>query len=104
MNKPILTGSCDFTALMEAAKAGNPAFKRAENKRVYFDFIAWEKEQQDKFGNNLSFQLNRPKDSEAKQPYFGNAKMLLNQIKEEPKEAKQETEPETNEFTYDLPF
>jgi len=100
MKKPIITGSICFTDLMEAAKAGNKAFSRAANGKVYLSFVAWEKDEDDKFGNNISFQLSKPKDSEEKQPYFGNAKFYNS---EKPKETPKQDE-EENPFSDQLPF
>lgn len=72
----MITGSVDLTKLIEKAKEGHSAFKKADNGHIYINVLVWENDVPDKFGNNFSVQLNAKKDaaeSEKKQ-YIGNLK------------------------------
>lgn len=95
----LLYGSIDFSKLLELAKAGNPAFKKAENGKIYLNLNVWLNDEKDKYGNDASIQTSfkdAPKDDKH---YFGNLK--FSEFKEaEPLEPENEDIPTED----DLPF
>jgi hypothetical protein len=67
-------GSIDFTKLMEQAKAGNKAFSKNENGKIYLNVRVWVNDELDKFGNVASFQSNFKGATKEDKFYFGNLK------------------------------
>jgi hypothetical protein len=67
-------GSIDFTKLMEQAKAGNKAFSKNENGRIYLNVRVWVNDELDKYGNVASFQSNFKGATKEDKFYFGNLK------------------------------
>jgi len=67
-------GSIDFSKLMEQAKAGNKAFTKNENGKIYLNTRVWVNEELDKFGNVASFQSNFKGAAKEEKFYFGNLK------------------------------
>ncbi len=51
-------GSIDFTKLIEKAKAGDKAFTKTENGKIYLNVRVWVNDEQDNYGNIASFQSN----------------------------------------------
>ena len=74
----MITGSLCLSEINDLAKAGNSAFSRAQNGKIYFNVLVWENDEPDKFGNNFSVQLNAKKDAPdtEKKKYIGNLKYL----------------------------
>lgn len=77
-----LPGSCDFTNLLNAAKAGHSAFSKSEkNGHIYFNFTAWLNDDPDQYRNDMSLKLNSTKEKAQEEKelfnkgYFGKAKM-----------------------------
>jgi hypothetical protein len=52
-----ILGSISFTKLVEAAKAGHPAFSRAESGEVFFNVDISSKKEADKYGKDISICL-----------------------------------------------
>lgn len=67
-------GSIDFSKLLEQAKAGNKAFSKNENGKIYLNVKVWVNEELDKFGNVASFQSNFKGATKEEKFYFGNLK------------------------------
>lgn len=67
-------GSIDFTKLVEMAKAGNKAFTKTENGKIYLNVRVWVNDEEDKFGNIASFQSNFKGATKEDKFYFGNLK------------------------------
>lgn len=72
----MITGSVDLTKMIEQAKSGHSAFRKAKNGNIYVNLLVWENDKPDQFGNNFSVQLNAEEnapDTERK-IYVGNLK------------------------------
>lgn len=67
-------GSIDFSKLMEMAKAGNKAFSKNENGKIYLNVRVWVNEETDRFGNIASLQSNFKGATKEDKFYFGNLK------------------------------
>jgi hypothetical protein len=67
-------GSIDFSKLLEQAKAGNKAFSKNENGKIYLNVRLWVNDELDKFGNVASFQSNFKGAQKEDKFYFGNLK------------------------------
>ena len=67
-------GSIDFSKLMEQAKAGNKAFTKNENGKIYLNVKVWVNDELDKFGNCASFQSSFKGATKEDKFYFGNLK------------------------------
>lgn len=74
-------GSLSFTEIYDQAKKGHSAFRKAENGKIYFDVTIWLNDQKDKYGNDMSIQINPKKDRKEidGNPYIGNAKLAEQQ-------------------------
>jgi len=73
-------GSIDFSKLLELAKTGNNAFKKADNGRIYMNLNVWINDEKDQFGNDASIQTNFKDATKEDRHYFGNLK--YSEIKE----------------------
>jgi len=67
-------GSIDFTKLLEQAKAGNKAFTKNENGKIYLNVRVYVNEEVDKYGNIASLQSNFKGATKDDKFYFGNLK------------------------------
>lgn len=67
-------GSIDFSKLIEQAKAGNKAFSKNENGKIYLNVKVWVNDELDKFGNCASFQSTFKGAQKEDRIYFGNLK------------------------------
>lgn len=67
-------GSIDFSKLLEQAKAGNKAFSKNENGKIYLNVRVWVNDELDKYGNVASFQSNFKGAQKEDKFYFGNLK------------------------------
>lgn len=67
-------GSIDFSKLVEMAKAGNKAFTKNENGKIYLNVKVWVNDELDKFGNVASFQSAFKGAQREDKFYFGNLK------------------------------
>lgn len=70
----LFTGSICYTDLVAAAKGAHSSFSRADNGKIYANIAIWVNEEPDKYGNEISLQLNSNKDVEEDKVYFGRAK------------------------------
>ena len=71
-----INSSICLTDLGEKYRAGHSAFTKANNNKVYVSLTTWINDEADKFGNNVSHQLNSKqdkRDAEGK-VYVGNGK------------------------------
>lgn len=75
-------GSIDFSKLMEQAKAGNKAFTKNENGKIYLNVKVWVNDELDKFGNCASFQSNFKGATKEDKFYFGNLKESVPVVEE----------------------
>jgi len=95
----LLYGSIDFTKLLELAKAGNKAFSKAENGKIYLNINIWINDEKDQYGNDASIQSNFKDATKEEKIYFGNLK--ISEKKEaEPLQAGNNDVPNPD----DLPF
>jgi len=79
-------GSIDFSKLLEQAKAGNKAFTKTENGKIYLNVRVWVNDEEDKYGNIASFQSNFKGAQKEDKFYFGNlkeSKILEMEVKSE---------------------
>lgn len=67
-------GSIDFSKLLEQAKAGNKAFTKNENGKIYLNVRVWVNDELDKYGNVACFQSNFKGAQKEDKFYFGNLK------------------------------
>ena len=67
-------GSIDFSKLVEMAKAGNKAFTKNENGKIYLNVKVWVNDELDKYGNVASFQSAFKGAEKEDKFYFGNLK------------------------------
>jgi hypothetical protein len=67
-------GSIDFSKLVEMAKAGNKAFTKNENGKIYLNLKVWVNDELDKYGNVASFQSAFKGAEKEDKFYFGNLK------------------------------
>jgi hypothetical protein len=67
-------GSIDFSKLLEQAKAGNKAFSKSENGKIYLNVRVYVNDEVDRFGNIASFQSNFKGATKEEKFYFGNLK------------------------------
>jgi hypothetical protein len=71
-----INSSICLTDLGEKYRAGHSAFTKGNNNKVYVSLTTWINDEPDKFGNNVSHQLNSKqdkRDAEGK-VYVGNGK------------------------------
>jgi hypothetical protein len=59
---------------MEQAKAGNKAFTKSENGKIYLNVRVYVNDEVDKYGNVASFQSNFKGATKEDKFYFGNLK------------------------------
>jgi len=95
----LLYGSVDFSKLLELAKAGNKAFSKAENGKIYLNLNVWINDEKDKFGNDASIQTTFKDCVKEEKIYFGNLK-ISEQKAPEPLQENSNDIPEES----DLPF
>lgn len=70
----LFTGSICLTDLIENAKKKHSAFSKANNEKIYVNVNIWLNDELDKYENIGSLQLQKKKESEDKQIYFGHFK------------------------------
>ena len=71
----LLYGSIDFSKLLEMAKAGNKAFSKASNGKIYLNLNVWINDEKDQYGNDASIQTNFKDASKEEKIYVGNLKV-----------------------------
>lgn len=71
----LLYGSIDFSKLLELAKAGNKAFSKAENGKIYLNLNVWINDEKDKYGNDASIQTTFKESTKEEKIYCGNLKI-----------------------------
>ena len=71
----LLYGSIDFSKLLELAKAGNKAFSKAQNGKIYVNINVWLNDEKDQYGNDASLQTNFKEATKDEKIYFGNLKV-----------------------------
>jgi len=95
----LLYGSVDFTKLLELAKAGNKAFSKAQNGKIYLNLNVWINDEPDNYGNNASIQTTFKESTKEEKVYVGNLK-ISKQKAPEPLQENSNDIPEAD----DLPF
>lgn len=95
----LLYGSIDFSKLLELAKAGNKAFSKADNGKIYLNLNVWINDKKDKYGNDASIQTSFKDATKEEKIYFGNLK-ISEQKAAEPLPENSVEIPESD----DLPF
>jgi hypothetical protein len=95
----LLYGSIDFSKLLELAKAGNKAFAKSDNGKIYLNLNLWINDEKDKFGNDASLQTTFKESTKEEKIYFGNLK-ISEQQGPKPLEGNNSDIPEAD----DLPF
>jgi hypothetical protein len=71
----LLYGSIDFSKLLELAKAGNKAFSKAKNGKIYLNLNVWLNDEKDQYGNDASLQTTFKDATKEEKNYFGNLKV-----------------------------
>lgn len=71
----LLYGSLDFSKLLELAKAGNKAFSKASNGKIYLNLNVWINDEKDNYGNDASIQTTFKDSTKEEKIYFGNLKI-----------------------------
>lgn len=71
----LLYGSIDFTKLLELAKAGNKAFSKAQNGKIYLNVNVWINDEKDNYGNDASIQTTFKDSTKEEKIYCGNLKL-----------------------------
>ena len=66
----LLYGSIDFSKLLELAKAGNKAFSKAQNGKIYVNINVWLNDEKDQYGNDASLQTNFKEATKDEKIYF----------------------------------
>ena len=95
----LLYGSLDFSKLLELAKAGNKAFSKADNGKIYLNLNVWINDEKDNYGNDASIQTSFKDAVKEDKIYFGNLKIS----EQKPPEPLAENSLEIPESD-DLPF
>lgn len=95
----LLYGSLDFSKLLELAKAGNKAFSKASNGKIYLNLNVWINDEKDNYGNDASIQTTFKEATKEEKIYFGNLKIS----EQKPPEPLAENSVEIPDET-DLPF
>lgn len=95
----LLYGSLDFSKLLELAKAGNKAFSKASNGKIYLNLNVWINDKKDDFGNDASVQISFKDATKDEKVYCGNFKISEQKEPEPIQENSAEIPDET-----DLPF
>lgn len=95
----LLYGSLDFSKLLELAKAGNKAFSKASNGKIYLNLNVWINDEKDNYGNDASIQTTFKDSTKEEKIYFGNLKISEQKAPEPlPENSVEIPEPD------DLPF
>ena len=95
----LLYGSVDFSKLLELAKAGNKAFSKAANGKIYLNLNIWINDEKDNYGNDASVQTTFKDATKEEKVYCGNFK-ISEQKAPEPLQEGSDDIPEAD----DLPF
>jgi len=95
----LLYGSVDFSKLLELAKAGNKAFSKASNGKIYLNLNVWINDEKDKFENDASIQTTFKDSTKEEKIYFGNLKISDHKAPEQLQENSSDIPDES-----DLPF
>ena len=95
----LLFGSLDFSKLLELAKAGNKAFSKAANGKIYLNLNVWINDEKDNYANDASIQTTFKDSTKEEKIYFGTLKIS----EQKPPEPLAENSAEIPDET-DLPF
>ena len=95
----LLYGSIDFSKLLELAKAGNKAFSKADNGKIYLNLNVWINDEKDQFGNDASMQTSFKEATKEDKFYFGNLK-ISEQQSPKPLEENSSDIPESDDFQF----
>ena len=95
----LLYGSVDFSKLLELAKAGNKAFSKAANGKIYLNLNIWINDEKDNYGNDASVQITFKDATKEEKIYCGNFKISEQQAPKPLEEGSTDI-PEAD----DLPF
>jgi len=95
----LLYGSIDFTKLLELAKAGNKAFSKAQNGKIYLNVNVWINDEPDNYGNNASIQTTFKDSAKEEKIYCGNLK-VSEQKTPEPIQQGSNDIPEADDLPY----
>lgn len=95
----LLYGSVDFSKLLELAKAGNKAFSKAQNGKIYLNLNVWINDEKDNYGNDASIQTTFKEATKEEKIYCGNLKISEQKSPEPIQENSAEIPDES-----DLPF
>lgn len=93
----LLYGSVDFSKLLELAKAGNKAFSKAANGKIYLNLNVWINDEKDNYGNDASVQITFKDATKEEKIYCGNLKVSEQQA---PKPTESNDFPEADELPY----
>ena len=95
----LLYGSINFSKLLELAKAGNKAFSKADNGKIYLNLNVWINDEKDQFGNDASMQTSFKEATKEDKFYFGNLKISEQQAPK-PLEENSSDIPESDDLLF----
>ena len=95
----LLYGSVDFSKLLELAKAGNKAFSKAANGKIYLNLNVWINDEKDNYGNDASVQITFKDATKEEKVYCGNFK-ISEQAAPQPIDINDLDLPDTDELPY----
>lgn len=78
-NSKLMVGSICLTDLNNLARAGNKAFTKGKNGKIYCNVNVWIKEEADQYGNHASVQTIFKDAAKEDKSYIGNLKFLEQQ-------------------------
>jgi hypothetical protein len=93
----LLYGSVDFSKLLELAKAGNKAFYKAANGKIYLNLNVWINDEKDNYGNDASVQITFKDATKEEKIYCGNFKISEQQA---PQPVESNDFPEADDLPY----
>src|SRR6478609_5314342 len=95
----LLYGSVDFSKLLELAKAGNKAFSKAANGKIYLNLNVWINDEKDNYGNDASVQITFKDATKEEKIYCGNLK-ISEQQSPKPLDGSDLDLPDTDDLPY----
>jgi len=95
----LLYGSVDFSKLLELAKAGNKAFSKAANGKIYLNLNVWINDEKDNYGNDASVQITFKDAAKEEKIYCGNLKISEQQAPK-PLDSSDLDLPDTDDLPY----
>jgi hypothetical protein len=97
MENKLFLGSICLSELNEKAKAGHPAFSKANNGKIYVNVNLWHNDEPDQYEKVAQLQLAKPKDSKEATIYVGSFSLPK---KKEPEAIVETDIPDDDDFPF----